>query len=139
MRLQPLFSWPSMIWRSVRVIAFTLLSVGLAGAADTTRYTLGVSDKISVRVVEWQSAGATFQDWTAVTGSYLVGPEGAVSFPFVGEVQAAGKTTAELSQALSDGLRSTLGLTDPPNVTVEVETFGPIYVTGDVQSSGAYP
>src|SRR3954470_24750961 len=138
MQLLPLFSWSSIVRRTLCIIALTCLPAGLADAADTAgRYTLGVSDKISVRVVEWQSAGATFQDWTAVTGSYLVGPEGAVSFPFVGEVQAAGKTTAELSQALSGGLRSTLGLTDPPNVTVEVETFGPVYVTGDVQSSGA--
>jgi exopolysaccharide production protein ExoF len=128
---------------ATRVLGLAVLGLlaALPAAADDTasKYALGVSDKISVRVVEWQSAGATFQDWTAVTGSYLVGPEGAVSFPFVGEVQAAGKTTAELSQALSAGLRSTLGLTDPPNVTVEVETFGPVYVTGDVQSSGAYP
>lgn len=140
MQIPPFSRWSTHACKALLVMAAALLGLSSASAADNSaRYTLGVSDKVSVRVVEWQSAGATFQDWTAVTGSYLVGPEGAISFPFVGEVQAAGKTTAELSQALSGGLRSTLGLTDPPNVTVEVETFGPIYVTGDVQSSGAYP
>ena len=133
-------SWPYHAGKVLLVLAAAGLMFSSAIAADSAdRYTLGVSDKLSVRVVEWQSAGATFQDWTAVTGTYLVGPEGAISFPFVGEVQAAGKTTAELSQALSAGLRSTLGLTDPPNVTVEVDAFGPVYVTGDVQASGAYP
>ena len=121
------------------IAALLVVSNGAIAAGNPDHYTLGVSDKLSIRVVEWQSAGATFQDWTAVTGSYLVGPEGAISFPFVGEVPAEGKTTAELAQALSAGLRSTLGLTDPPNVTVEVDTFGPVYVTGDVQASGAYP
>ena len=140
MQIPPFPRWSPHTCKALLAIAIVSLALGSATAADNaTRYTLGVSDKVSVRVVEWQSAGATFQDWTAVTGSYLVGPEGAISFPFVGEVQAAGKTTAELSQALSGGLRSTLGLTDPPNVTVEVETFGPVYVTGDVQASGAYP
>jgi len=133
MQIPPFPRWSPHTCKALLAIAIVSLALGSATAADNaTRYTLGVSDKVSVRVVEWQSAGATFQDWTAVTGSYLVGPEGAISFPFVGEVQAAGKTTAELSQALSGGLRSTLGLTDPPNVTVEVETFGPVYVTGDV-------
>jgi exopolysaccharide production protein ExoF len=115
-----------------------LILLGMVGAAQADPYKLGVSDKLSVRVVQWQSAGATFEDWTAVTGDYLVGPDGSVSFPFVGEVPAAGKSTAELAKDLSAGLRTTLGLTDPPDVTVEVTTFGPIYVTGDVQTPGAY-
>ena len=116
-----------------------LLSLGLVGVALAAgAYKLGVSDKLNIRVVQWQSGGSTFQDWTAVTGDYLVGPDGTVAFPFAGQVPAAGKTTAELSEALAGGLRAALGLTDPPNVTVEVATFGPVYVTGDVQSPGAY-
>lgn len=122
-----------------RLFLAVAILLGALGAAQAEPYKLGVSDKLSVRVVQWQSAGATFEDWTAITGDYLVGPDGSVSFPFVGEVPAAGKTTAELAKDLGAGLRSTLGLTDPPDVTVEVATFGPIYVTGDVQSPGAYP
>jgi exopolysaccharide production protein ExoF len=122
-----------------RLFLAVAILLGALGAAQAEPYKLGVSDKLSVRVVQWQSAGATFEDWTAITGDYLVGPEGSVSFPFVGEVPAAGKTTAELARDLGAGLRSTHGLTDPPDVTVEVATFGPIYVTGDVQSPGAYP
>ena len=123
----------------VILVLAALLAVGLGGTALAAEpYKLGVADKLTVRVVQWQSGGSTFEDWTAVTGDYLVGPDGSVSFPFVGEVPAAGKTTAELSEALGTGLRTSLGLTDPPNVTVEVATFGPIYVTGDVQAPGAY-
>lgn len=132
---KPLFSHGGV----VTFLLAILLSIGLAGGAVAAEsYKLGVSDKLTVRVVQWQSGGSTFQDWTAVTGDYLVGPNGSVSFPFVGDVPAAGKTTAELSAALGTGLRTALGLTDPPNVTVEVATFGPVYVTGDVQAPGAY-
>jgi exopolysaccharide production protein ExoF len=121
------------------IVMAALLVTGLTFAVSATEpYKLGVSDKITVRVVEWQSAGATFQDWTAVAGDYLVGPDGSIAFPFVGDVAAAGKTTSELAKALGSGLRTTLGLTDPPNVTIEVATFGPVYVTGDVQAPGAY-
>lgn len=121
-----------------RLLVAILLLLCSLGLAQAEPYKLGVSDKLSVRVVQWQSAGATFEDWTAVTGDYLVAPDGSVSFPFVGEVPAAGKTTAELAKDIGAGLRTTLGLTDPPDVTVEVTTFGPIYVTGDVQTPGAY-
>jgi len=128
--------------KSLSALRLLLIAIaallGSLGIAQAEPYKLGVSDKLSVRVVQWQSAGATFEDWTAITGDYLVGPDGSVSFPFVGEVPAAGKTTAELAKDLGAGLRGTLGLTDPPDVTVEVTTFGPIYVTGDVQTPGAY-
>ena len=116
------------------VLALGMVQIGFAAEA----YKLGVSDKITVRVVEWQAADASFQDWTAVSGEYLVGPDGSVSFPFVGDVAAAGKSTAELGKVLGEALRATLGLTDPPDVAVQVTAFGPIYVAGDVRSPGAY-
>ena len=66
------------------IAALLVVSNGAIAAGNPDHYTLGVSDKLSIRVVEWQSAGATYQDWTAVTGSYLVGREGAIACPFGG-------------------------------------------------------
>lgn len=116
----------------------TLWAIAMATAEAADPYKLAVSDKITVHVVEWQSSGAAFEDWTAVSGDYLVGPDGTISFPFLGEVPAAGQTAADLGKALGSGLQTTLGLTDAPNVTVGITTFGPVYVAGDVQTPGAY-
>ncbi len=116
-------------------LAFCLAA---AAASAAEPYRLNVSDSIRVRVVQWQPAESELAEWGAVGGEYVVGPDGGISFPFVGEAQSAGKTTAELAAALSDGLRQSLGLMAAPNVAIEIVKFGPVYVTGDVQSSGEY-
>ena len=118
------------------VLAGLLVLTGHAAAAEP--YKLGVSDKILVKVVEWKAAESKFEEWEPLGGEYMVGPTGTTSFPFVGETESAGKTTTELAATLSSGLQQSLGLTSPPNVTIEIAEFGPIYVTGDVQSPGEY-
>lgn len=120
----------------------TSLAIGLAwlGAAHAaTPYMLGVSDKLTIKVVQWKAASSTFEEWTALGGEYVVGADGNVNFPMVGPTEGAGKTSAELSQLLGGALKQTLGLSTAPTVTVEVSVYGPIYVSGDVGSPGEYP
>lgn len=114
------------------------LLVPATSATAQEPYRLSVSDKILVRVVEWKASEALFEEWTALGGEYLVGPTGTTSFPFVGETESAGKTTTELAGIVSEGLKQSLGLITAPNVSIQVAEFGPIYVTGEVQSPGEY-
>jgi exopolysaccharide production protein ExoF len=102
-------------------------------------YVLSVSDKISVKVVEWKASASTFSELTALGGEYTIGADGLASFPFIGTEQGAGKTTAELAATLSTELQQSLGLTVAPDVTVEIAAYGPIYVTGDINTPGEYP
>lgn len=111
--------------------------LGTAQAADS--YVLGVSDKLSIKVVQWKAADSTFEEWTALGGEYTVGADGNVNFPMVGPTEGAGKTSADLAAALGGALQQTLGLSTAPTVTVEVAAYGPIYVSGDVGSPGEYP
>ncbi|GLQ58087.1 polysaccharide biosynthesis/export family protein [Devosia nitrariae] len=124
------------------ILCGAVVMVGLllpvTGAVAQEPYRLSVSDRILVRVVEWKASEALFEEWTALGGEYLVGPTGTTSFPFVGETESAGKTTSELAEMVSQGLKQSLGLITPPNVSIQVAQFGPIYVTGDVQSPGEY-
>lgn len=118
------------------------LALGLAwivSAHAGTAYTLGVSDKVSIKVVQWKAADSTFEEWSALGGEYIVGADGNVNFPTVGSTEGAGKTTAELASTLSGALQQTLGLSTAPTVTVEVSAYGPIYVSGDVGAPGEYP
>ncbi|WP_375450192.1 polysaccharide biosynthesis/export family protein [uncultured Devosia sp.] len=109
---------------------------GPALAADP--YKLAISDKITVRVVDWKPAEQQFEEWTAIGGDYVVGPTGTTAFPFVGETQSAGQSTDALATALSQGLQRSLGLINAPDVTIAVAEFGPVYVTGDVEAPGEY-
>jgi polysaccharide export outer membrane protein len=72
-----------------------------------------------------------------LTGDYDIDPGGFVSLPLAGTVQAAGLTKSELEQQLAKKFRSEY-LRDP-KVTVDIATFRPFYVLGEVQKPGEYP
>ena len=118
-------------------LAFVLLGTAAGSAAEP--YLLSVSDKLTIKVVEWQAAESTFEEWTALGGDYVIGADGTANFPMVGPTESAGKTTAQLATDLAAALQQSLGLTTAPTVTVEIAEYGPIYVSGDVNSPGEYP
>jgi polysaccharide export outer membrane protein len=67
-----------------------------------------------------------------------VRPDGKVSIPLIGEVQAAGKTPEQLSASISEGLQKVMV---HPEVTVGVEKVNSkkYYIQGEVNKPGAYP
>jgi exopolysaccharide production protein ExoF len=118
---------------------FALLFVALPSAmAQTADYQLGSMDKLHIRVVEWQTAEGAVRDWSSISGDYVVGPSGSISMPFIGEMPALGKTTAEIAAAIGDELQQKLGLPNRPDASVELAEFRPVFVSGDVQTPGKY-
>nr|WP_245581823.1 polysaccharide biosynthesis/export family protein [Phyllobacterium phragmitis] len=126
----------SWLFPSLLLMLAMLLTALPAGAAE---YKLGPMDKLSIRVVEWQTAEGTFREWPTITGDYTVGPSGSLSLPFAGELQAGGKTTSEIASEIAKNLQQKFGLRDLPEASVEVAEFRPIFVSGDVQTPGKYP
>lgn len=118
------------------LVAGSLAMPQLAAAGD---YQLGPLDKLNIRVAEWQTVDGTFRDWSAVNGEYSVGPGGTLSVPFVGDLQAAGKTTAEVASAIGLALQRKLALPDKPEASVEMAQFRPFYISGEVQNPGQFP
>lgn len=116
-----------------------VLASAFSAIANAADYQLGTMDKLRIRVVEWQTAEGAARDWSTVSGDYTVGPSGNVSIPFLGEMPATGKTTAEISAAISEGLQQKFGLLDKPDTSVELAEFRPVFISGDVQSPGKYP
>ena len=90
-------------------------------------YRLGSGDKIRV---------ITFGE-EALTGEFLVGGEGRVSLPLVGELPATGKTAREFQAEVEDALKQ--GYLKEPKVSVEVLTYRPFYILGEVMKPGEYP
>ncbi len=71
-----------------------------------------------------------------LTGQYMIGPDGDVSLPLIGDVKAAGLTvrglSAQIQTAYADGfLRN-------PQVTVQVAKYRPFYIFGEVNDPGDY-
>ncbi|MFC3069217.1 polysaccharide biosynthesis/export family protein [Phenylobacterium soli] len=103
-----------------------------AGEADATRvvpeYRLGANDKIRV---------ITFGE-DSLTGEFFIGGGGNVALPLIGDVPAAGLTIPEFSRKVEQALKDGDILKDP-HVSVEVLTYRPFYILGEVQRPGEYP
>jgi polysaccharide export outer membrane protein len=95
--------------------------------SGTPAYTLDSGDKL--RIVVFGQDG--------ITNSYLVGADGNVNLPLVGNVPARGFTTAQLSQMIGERLKQ--GYVRDPHVSVEVETYRPFFILGEVTNPGQYP
>eukprot|EP00913_Durusdinium_trenchii_P010545 g9889.t1 len=123
------------------VFAAGIIVVSLAGVgrAEDNGYRLGVMDKLRIRVAEWQPADGSIRNWDVVSGDYTVGPTGSLSLPFIGDLDAAGKTPAEVANSIGEGLRTKFALRNLPSASVEVAQFRPVFLAGDVDRPGEYP
>jgi len=73
-----------------------------------------------------------------LTGEFRVSDQGSVAVPLAGSVRAAGRTPHELENALAAALKKG-DMLRKPSVSVEVATYRPIYVLGEVNKPGQYP
>src|SRR5215203_2441707 len=101
--------------------------VPVAAAFEDGPYTLDSGDKLRIVVF--------VQD--ALSNNYTVDAQGQVSLPLVGAVEARGLTTTQLSSAIAGRLKS--GFVRDPSVAVEIETYRPFFVLGEVTFPGQYP
>jgi polysaccharide export outer membrane protein len=73
-----------------------------------------------------------------LTGEFRVSDQGAVALPLAGAVKATGKTPRELEDEIAGALKKR-DMLRKPSVSVEVATYRPIYVLGEVNKPGQYP
>jgi len=110
-----------------------VMASGPATAADGSdtriieEYRLGVADKVRVNV---------FGE-AALTGEFLVGGNGKISLPLIGETQASGLTIGEFQAEVAEALRN--GFITEPRVSAEVLNYRPFYILGEVDTPGEYP
>ena len=97
------------------------------GAFHDAPYRLDAGDKL--RVVVYGQEG--------LTNTYAIDAGGAITMPLIGAVQARGKTPAGLAADISAKLRN--GYIREPSVAVEVETYRPFFILGEVAAPGQYP
>lgn len=91
-------------------------------------YVIGADDVLDVNVWKEQELTRTLQ----------VRPDGKISMPLLGDVQAAGLTPGQLAQTVSEKLKKFL---TAPQVTVILTQINSqrVYVMGEVTRPGAYP
>lgn len=101
------------------------------------RYLIGPQDVL--RVIVWNHPEITNPTGTAnELSGRVVNADGTFFFPFVGQVQAAGRTVQQVRDALAQGLG---GILKNPQVDVAVLQYRSqrVFVAGEVRNPGAVP
>ncbi|TMJ04527.1 MAG: polysaccharide export protein [Alphaproteobacteria bacterium] len=72
-----------------------------------------------------------------LSASYSVDTGGNITMPLIGAVAARGHSPAQLQAAIAAKLRQ--GFVREPHVAVEIETYRPFFILGEVTLPGQYP
>ncbi|MGD2131409.1 MAG: polysaccharide biosynthesis/export family protein [Maricaulaceae bacterium] len=96
-------------------------------ARPIVEYRLGAGDELRVTVYGEER----------LSGEFVVGGQGHVALPLVGDVLASGKTLPELEQAIEASLAN--GYLVDPRVSIQILNYRPYYISGEVNNPGQYP
>ena len=91
-------------------------------------YQLGVDDE--VRIISFGE--------DQLTGKFRVNDRGDIAMPLIGTSPASGTTTSELEHRIAQRILDKKLLLDP-SVSVEILSYRPIFVLGEVTKPGQYP
>ncbi len=103
-------------------------SAAFGAAVDPKTYKIGAEDII--RIVVWREA--------ELSGPMMVRPDGKITMPLIGELQAEGLTPDDLGKAVTEALKDKL---TRPEVFIQVQQVNSkkYYVTGEVNRTGSFP
>jgi len=104
-----------------------ILSFSPQAAEVAGDYRLGVGDRLRITVFGHES----------LSGKFTVDGAGRVVMPLIGGVVSQGLTTTELARAITARLRPDYLVN--PRVSVELLTYRPFYILGEVNKPGDYP
>ncbi|MCY1511361.1 polysaccharide export protein EpsE [compost metagenome] len=110
------------------ILGLLLIHVGVAQAEGNSQYKLASGDVIRINV---------FGEKDLSFEKLRLTDAGTFSYPFIGEVQAKGKTAAEIEQIIIGKLKGDY-LVDP-RVSVSVLQYREFFISGEVKIPGGYP
>ncbi|WP_370978071.1 polysaccharide biosynthesis/export family protein [Agaribacterium sp. ZY112] len=106
---------------------FLFLSSSLFAQESTNGdYRLGVGDSIQVLVY----------DEPDLTIETVIGDDGDINFPFLGDIPISGKTTDQVQKIITEGLLGDYLI--KPSVQVLIVAYRPFYIHGEVKQPGGY-
>jgi polysaccharide export outer membrane protein len=96
-------------------------------SADAPGYTLGTGDKVRVTVFGEEN----------LSGEFEIDATGKIGMPLVGDIKIGGLPPREAEKSIAAALSE--GYLSNPRVNVEVLTYRPFYIIGEVNTPGSYP
>ncbi|MDH4610282.1 polysaccharide export protein [Pseudomonas sp. BN102] len=109
------------------ILGMLLINGGIVQADGNSQYKLASGDVIRINV--FGEKDLSFEELRLTDA-------GTFSYPFIGEVQAKGKTAAEIEQMIIAKLKGDY-LVDP-RVSVSVLKYREFFISGEVKTPGGY-
>lgn len=103
-------------------------SVAAANASIAEGYRVGAGDKLKITVFDEET----------LSGEYEVGDGGSIALPLIETIEADNKTANEISGMIAQKLVGG-GFVLDPRVAVEIITYRPFFILGEVAEPGEYP
>ena len=99
----------------------------ISGKPSRVHYRVSVNDKLYIAV--WRVRDLSLE--------FIVGPDGKISFPLIGDIDTAGRTLAEIDAEITEKLKEYVV---DPQVSVMVKEFAgdKLIVLGEVKKPGIY-
>jgi polysaccharide export outer membrane protein len=108
-------------------VAYAAPAPAAAPVSYDAPYHLDAGDKL--RIVVYGQEG--------LTNTYSISAGGTITMPLIGAVPARGRTPQGLASDIAARLRN--GFIREPSVAVEIESYRPFFILGEVQAPGQYP
>ncbi|WP_246779172.1 polysaccharide biosynthesis/export family protein [Rhizobium sp. RHZ01] len=121
-----------------KIAAATIAASTFLSASEASCTPLLPNTKIRLTLVQWMPTKSSYEQWPTVGGEYTVSEEGMISLPLLGDVSVRDKDEGTLASAIARQLKEKIGLVDEPAATIQILSYPPIYVIGDVAKPGEY-
>lgn len=111
-----------------------------ASAAQTAAETAGdrvIDDDLAYRLDSGDELRITVYGEPELSGQFQLDGQGVIQMSLINEVDAQNKTVRELQRTIEAKLRD--GFIRDPQVSIEVITYRPFYILGEVNNPGEYP
>lgn len=120
--------WRRELWFLALVFALCRpVAMDHAAAAERAAYLLGPGDRLHVTVFNEPD----------LTGDFVIGDQGSVALPLIGNVMVGGKTVSDAETLITQQYGKNYLVN--PRVSIEVLNYRPFFILGEVKSPGSYP
>ena len=106
---------------------FLFLAFVAPATLANTEYRLGAGDEIRIQVYDENDLSMTLR----------LDQTGTFNYPYLGNINAAGKTTGQIKDEITRGLLQDILIN--PSVNVSIVSYRQFYIGGEVKNSGGYP
>ncbi|PJI91457.1 exopolysaccharide production protein ExoF [Yoonia maricola] len=101
-------------------------------------YRVGVNDRLHVQIAVWDELHSVVTEMPGVSGSYPIGTGGNIAVPLAGSFPAVDRTLDEIAADIEAALSAYVGIGQTAGAAVSVDSYAPIYISGQVKTPGVY-